>query len=559
MKIRNMFFALLAMTFVACAGKDNPVTPSISISGVSNPLPVAVEGVTQQVSLTSSLSWTVTNDASSWVTVSPTSGKGGSNIPITITVAENKGDKRTGTVTFQISGTSTSKSLTIEQAATDVILPDVLFSETFHNGLGSFTVNNKSTGGMTKDIWTFNAEHPEYGAVASGYDGGSRYTTEGWLVSPEIEIHERYQAVYLRFDQALAYANGATLTQFIGVKITEDAGKNWTNLTIPNLPNPNGRFEKTASGDIDLKAYIGKKIQFALTYKSNDTAQPTWEVMDLEIANFEKEIQKEDHGDEYEGVPTWMELPQVKDDDDFYIHTAPYETDKNVRNYSFIYDDTHLVAPWVAYPLCDMYTKKRVDRTDAWNADPFVPVQAIFYKAGDIYNDGKGGAKYNRGHQLPSADRLGSTVMNQQTFYFTNIAAQLADEAFNAGIWGNLENAVREWSKAENSTDTLYVVTGCALDNPIEYRKDNDGKQVSIPNGFFKALLRLSKGEYIGAAFYFDHKNYQGQPVTYKDFSMSIAELEKKMGMTFFVNLPADKASAIKAEDPKNNAFWNLK
>ncbi len=561
MKIRNMFFALLAMTFVACAGKDNPVTPSISISGVSNPLPVAVEGITQQVSLTSSLSWTVTNDASSWVTVSPTSGKGGSNIPITITVAENKGDKRTGTVTFQISGTSTSKSLTIEQAATDVILPDVLFSESFHNGLGSFTVNNKSTGGMTKDIWTFNSEHPEYGATASGYNGGSRYTTEGWLVSPEIPIHERYEEVYLRFVQALAYADkdSKTVTQFIGLKISTDAGKSWTDLSIPNQPHHRSRFDKIRSGDVDLTAYIGKTIQFALTYKSNDTAQPTWEVMDLEIANYAKPLGKKDLGDEYMVVPTWMELPQVADDDAFYIHTATYDVDKKVRNYSFIYDDVHLVAPWVAYPLCDMYTKKYTDRTDDWAADPFVPVQAIFYKAGDIYNDGKGGASYNRGHQLPSADRLGSTVMNQQTFYFTNIAPQLAGDAFNSGIWGNLENAVREWSSASNSTDTLYVVTGCALDNPIEYRKDNDGKQVSVPNGFFKALLRLSKGEYIGAAFYFDHKSYQGQPVTYKDFSMSIAELEKKMGMTFFVNLPADKATAIKAEDPKNNAFWNLK
>ncbi len=558
MKIHNLIGAFLVFALVACSGKDNPVTPYVSISGVSNPLSVAEGGVTQSLTLSASLSWVVSNDASSWISVSPESGKGGSDIPVQITVAKNTGGDRTGKLTFTISGTSTSKTLTIEQKGAEIILPDVLFSESFHEGLGSFTVYNKSQGGMTKDIWTFNADHPEYGAIASGYDSGSRYTTEGWLVSPEISIHERYEEVYLRFDQALAYAGGNSVTQFIGLKISTDAGQNWTNLSIPNLPNPNSRFEKIGSGDVDLKAYIGKTIQFALTYKSNDTAQPTWEVMDLEIANYAKPLQKEDYGDEYEGVPAWMELPKVEDDDDFYIHTAPYETTQNVRNYSFIYDDDHLVAPWVAYPLCDLYTKKRVDRTDAWAIDPFVPIQAIFYKAGDIYDDGKGGAKYNRGHQLPSADRLGSTVMNQQTFYFTNIAPQLADDAFNAGIWGDLENAVREWSSSENSTDTLYVVTGCALDAPIEYRKDNEGKQVSVPNGFFKALLRLSKGEYIGAAFYFDHKSYQGQPVTIGDFSLSIAELEEKMGMTFFVNLPSDKAKAIKAEKPKDNKFWNL-
>ena len=440
-----------------------------------------------------------------------------------------------------------------------VVLPVQIFSQTFHSGLGNFTVDNKSKGGMSKNVWIFNSEHPEYGAVASGYDNNNRYTTEGWLVSPEIEIAKGYQSVYLRFDQALAYAYGEEVTQFIGVKVSENGGSTWVDKSIPNLPSPNSRFEKIGSGDIVLTPYAGKKIKIALVYKSNDKAQPTWEVMDLEISSEAKPIEKSDHGDEYKSVPAWMELPQVNTGQAFYIHTAPYET-VNVRNYSFVYNDSQLVAEWVAYPLCDMYTKKRVERTDAWAADPFVNKQAIFYKAGDIYNDGNGGAKYNRGHQLPSADRLGSTEMNKQTFYYTNIAAQLADKAFNAGIWGDLESAVREWSASSNSTDTLYVVTGCVVKNPpLEVRKDNDGKAVSVPNAFYKALLRLSKGSYIGAAFYLEHKDYSGQPATYKEFSCSIKELEEKTGVNFFVNLPAETAATVKAEDPKNNAFWNLK
>ena len=36
-------------------------------------------------------------------------------------------------------------------------------------------------------------------------------------------------------------------------------------------------------------------------------------------------------------------------------------------------------------------------------------------------------------------------------------------------------------------------------------------------------------------------------------------ELEEKTGVNFFVNLPAETAATVKAEDPKNNAFWNLK
>ena len=438
-------------------------------------------------------------------------------------------------------------------------LPVQLFSETFSGKLGSFTVNNVKQGGLPSNVWTINPEHPEYGAIASGYSGGKRYQVEGWLISPDIEINKGYKEVYLRFNHAIAYANGESLDKFISVKISDNGGQSWTGKAIPNSPSAYSRFETVPSGDIPLTPYIGKTIKIALVYVSTQETQPTWEVMNLEVSSEKKEIPKDDLGDTYKSVPAWMEMPAVKEGQAFYVHTAPFE-DRNVRNYSFIYNDTHLVAEWVAYPLCDMYTKKRVDRTDAWAADPFVTKQAVYAKAGDIY-DSKGGtrASYNRGHQLPSADRLGSTKMNEQTFYYTNIAPQLADDAFNAGIWEDLEEAVRGWSASSNSTDTLYVVTGCLVDKPIETRKDNDGKTVSIPNAFYKAVLRLSKGSYIGAAFYLDHKDYSGQPVTLKAFALSIDQLEEKLGMDFFVNLPAETAEKVEAENPVNNKFWNLK
>ena len=80
-----------------------------------------------------------------------------------------------------------------------------------------------------------------------------------------------------------------------------------------------------------------------------------------------------------------------------------------------------------------------------------------------------------------------------------------------------------------------------------------------INHAFFKALLRLSGNSYIGAAFYFDHKDYQGQPSTLKQFALPIKELEEKTGITFFANLPSETAAKVKAEHPKDNNFWNLK
>ncbi len=68
------------------------------------------------------------------------------------------------------------------------------------------------------------------------------------------------------------------------------------------------------------------------------------------------------------------------------------------------------------------------------------------------------GAPYNKGHQVPNADRKVSNLANKQISYYSNMTPQLA--TFNSGAWGTLENRVRGWMCA----DTLYVVTGCYFD-----------------------------------------------------------------------------------------------
>ena len=192
-------------------------------------------------------------------------------------------------------------------------------------------------------------------------------------------------------------------------------------------------------------------------------------------------------------------------------------------------------------------------RTDEWDYDPLVPreEQPVLFKA---Y---KGG--YDRGHQLPSADRL-SRAANEQTFYFTNMTPQLGSR-FNQSIWENLEGKVRNWARA---ADTLYVVTGCVLDHTLGVAYDNNGKAVTVPGGYFKALLRYKQsssigfGGYVAAGFYLEHNNYSDNVIT-DDMIMSIDELEEKTGIDFFVNLK-DKlptlADRIEAQDPLSVGIW---
>ena len=92
--------------------------------------------------------------------------------------------------------------------------------------------------------------------------------------------------------------------------------------------------------------------------------------------------------------------------------------------------------------------------------------------------------------------------------------------------------------------------------------KDSYGNSVTVPDAYFKVLLRYSKsstlGQWNAAAFYLEHRSYSGN--ISKEHSMSVDELEKKTGFDFFVNLPAkvgaDQAAKIEATDPANVALW---
>ena len=168
-------------------------------------------------------------------------------------------------------------------------------------------------------------------------------------------------------------------------------------------------------------------------------------------------------------LPGWMELPEMNQADGlrFVAHDMTLKGAK-VRNYSMAWDKENLVAHWVAYPLNSGLIGKG-DRTDEWGYDPKVPrdEQPRYDKGID------GGKVYDRGHQIPSADRLEYNA-NVKTFYFTNMTPQLGSR-FNQSIWADIEVRVRGIAK---SSDTLYVVTGCVVKGSTKVAYDNDGREV---------------------------------------------------------------------------------
>ena len=440
-------------------------------------------------------------------------------------------------------GTQTPQNPTPENPSKpDPETPDTILEETFSSSQGDFTIDNEKLPSGIEAVWVFDKS---YGMKATAYVNGTRYETASRLVSPELDL-TGYKTAFVSFDHALNYLSNAKVTDHISLQVTVDDGKTWKD--VPIIKNPTGdNWSFINSGDIDLSAFCGNKIKIGFLYRSNKDIATTWEVKNVRVTRLGADI-----GHTYSEPPVWLELPAVSENDEFHIHTALFD-DKVYRNYSFNYDSSNLVALWVAYPLCDWYTNKSVDRSESWYADPFVKEQPNLNRSGDFIANG-----YERGHQIPSADRLRSRQLNDQTFYYTNATPQLAE--FNEGMWAELEGKLRSWSK---KSDTLYVVTGCVVGDSPKTVNDNDGKPVAIPDAYFKAVLRFDKSSTVNGGFsafatYVEHK--KDAPKFGKSVAISVDELEKKIGFDLFVNLPArigeDKAKAVEAESPADVTFW---
>ncbi len=246
----------------------------------------------------------------------------------------------------------------------------------------------------------------------------------------------------------------------------------------------------------------------------------------------------------------WLELPAMDNPNlGYYAHHFEMNG-KSYRNYSFGWSQKDRVALWVAYPLCKLYTNGSAGRTNAWALDPLLGEDSAAPFGGYAGN-------YARGHQLPSADRQCCYDANAQTFYGTNMTPQLNEH--NEKIWADLESKVRGYA---NTSDTTYVVTGVIVSASSKKERDSYGQSVTIPDAYFKAVLKYSKSSTLGAwnaaAFYLEHKAYSGS--VSKEHSMSIDELEEMTGIDFFVNLPAkigeEQAAKLEAADPANSSVW---
>lgn len=519
-------------------------TPEITVTP-SIPDKISFIGGSITLSVKSNRDWTVSG-IPQWLTVEPKSGSASFyKQNVTVSAGEHSGGLREAVLTFSNEDAAQDVTIVQNHSFGAQAPANSIYFESFKNGSGDFTIEDVKVPDEMDFVWEHSSQYSCMKGTA--FDNPSNYESESWLVSPLIDL-SGYDSAYLTFEHAGGYFG--TPSEEATLWISEEGG-DWEQLVIDKSDYPTS-WTFIPAGNWDLAPYLGGKMKIAFRYSSTSDKAGTWEIRNVAVlSGTYKDVE----------VPAidptstaWMELPATDDPDlGYYAHRFSIK-DAVYRNYTFAWSQKDLVSVWVAYPLCSEYTRKVVDRTDAWKYDPILGKElssAPFSRyAGD----------YARGHQLPSADRLFNKEANKQTFYGTNIAPQLNEH--NEGIWSNLEGYVRDIAEA---SDTTYVVTGCVVEGSDEFTTDSDGKKMTVPVAFFKALLRYEKGadmEWSGAAFYTLHKNYGSAEDDLKAVSMSIDKLEEKTGIDFFVNLVdkigKDAADAVEAGDPSENAVWGL-
>jgi len=162
---------------------------------------------------------------------------------------------------------------------------DVIFSETFADGLGKFVVKNVSGA----QSWAY---YSNGYAIISGYENSVNNANEDWLISPEIDL-TNVTSSYMSFEHVARYFADVTseATIWVSENYNNDslpASATWIPVKVNPFSDPNS-WTFGSTEQISLNDFAGKKIKIALKYVSTATKAGTWELKNFVVKKGEAE------------------------------------------------------------------------------------------------------------------------------------------------------------------------------------------------------------------------------------------------------------------------------
>ena len=220
------------------------------------------------------------------------------------------------------------------------------------------------------------------------------------------------------------------------------------------------------------------------------------------------------------------------------ITTSGYKPDPGVGQiyekpgFTLSYAERYEVAEWVSYTLTrDMLDKPKFERNQDFEPDPQITSGSAHYR------DYKGSG-FRRGHLVPAADMAWHKSAMDATFLMSNVVPMR--QAFNDGIWLELEQNVRDWARKYGE---IRIVSGPVLEDIEQHFGRNE---VHVPRFFYKAVFTANDANPKVIAFLLDQEadTYN----TLDQYVISVDSLEQLTGIDLFSNLYGQWDTEITSE-----------
>ena len=156
---------------------------------------------------------------------------------------------------------------------------DYIFSESFENGQGNFTIQDVVLPEDLTYVWIHDTQ---YNCMRSSAFVDHSFATESWLVSPAIDLSNATNAT-LSFEQAV---NKLSPEGVLHVLISNDyqgdvTAASWSELVLDQWPA--GNNWTFVSSTANLSQFTGNVVTIAFKYTSTSNGSAVWEVKNLVV------------------------------------------------------------------------------------------------------------------------------------------------------------------------------------------------------------------------------------------------------------------------------------
>ena len=200
--------------------------------------------------------------------------------------------------------------------------------------------------------------------------------------------------------------------------------------------------------------------------------------------------------------------------------------------YALSYNCETGIPNWVSWQL-DRSWLGSVDRSNDFRPDSNLPNGCYAVRPSDYRGSG-----YDRGHMTPSGDRTKTQSDNSETFLMTNMIPQAPSN--NREVWRELEEYSRD---LVSQGKELYIVAGGE-----GKEKEIASGQVIVPKYTWKVILVLDNGNVEETIAVRMPNNDTVARTDWKDYIVSVDEIENKTGLDFFSAVPKSIQNKIEAK-----------